>query len=901
MEFRSVRALRGPNIWALSPVLELTVASQSLSHTPLRPLLHHFTQLPHVFTGLAARGGEASLTEASTERAHSIVGEPPLTWGRLIELMLLDIFNYCGSPSHISGTHATAEADVEKVIIGFVEEESARKAADVVRRMCEALVQTGSIAAFAEELHDVKSFDENVRLGPSTGSIVRAAAARGIPTRRLNDGSLVQLGYGSKQRRILAAETDRTSAIAESIAQDKELTKTLLRSAGVPVPYGRAVENAEDAWEAAEDIGVPVVVKPQYGNQGRGVAVNLFTKEQVFAAYEAAREEGSSILVEKFAPGMDHRLLVIGDRIIAAARREPPQVTGDGVSTIEQLVAVANLDPRRGEDHATCLSKLRLDAIGIAVLAEQNLTPQSVLPAGVTAPIRRNANLSTGGSAADVTDRVHPEVAARAIEAARCVGLDIAGVDVVCVDVCRPLEEQGGVIVEVNAAPGLRMHLHPSSGSPRNVGDAIVSLMFGEGDTGRIPIVAVTGVNGKTTTTRLVAHMLRCSAKRVGLTCTDGVYINDRRIDTGDCSGPKSARSVLLNPMVDAAVLETARGGVLREGLGFDRCDVAIVTNIGEGDHLGLGGINTLEELARVKRVIVDAVANDGSAVLNASDPLTAAMASHCKGSVIYFSRQADHPVMVSHRSRGGRVVFVRDGFIFTAEGEHEVRLSALLTVPLTMGGKVAFQIENVLAAVAAGWKLGLPFEVIKIALETFVNDGQTAPARFNVHEAGGVTIIVDYGHNASALLALAEAINDFPCERRSIVYTAAGDRRDCDILRQSEIISQHFDTLYLYEDACLRGRENGEVIKLMKQGLLSNARLSDMREMTTGEFETITTALNNLSQGDLIIVQADQVDAAVAHVQKWFDANRERLERQYVPATPVTAPRAGLATSVLQ
>ena len=480
-----------------------------------------------------------------------------------------------------------------------------------------------------------------------------AAKARGIPFRRLNSGSLIQFGWGSKQRRIVASETDRTTAMAEMIAQDKELTRSLLQSIGVPVPDGRSVVSAEDAREAALEIGLPVVVKPRDGNQGRGVATNLRTQEQVVAAYDAAREEGSRIIVEKHISGGDFRLLVVGDKLIAAAQRQPAQVFGDGQHTVQQLVDQENTDPRRGEDHATCLSKIPLDAVSMQVLAEQGLTVDTIPPTGQVVLIRRNANLSTGGTATDVTDLVHPEVAARAIEAARMVGLDVAGVDVVCSDVRRPLEEQAGVIVEVNAAPGLRMHLQPSTGHPRPVGEAIISTMFAEKQNGRIPVVSVTGVNGKTTTTRLIQHILRQTGRRVGMTCTEGVYLDSRRLETGDCSGPQSAQKLLANPSVDAVVLETARGGILRAGLAFDRCDVAVVTNMGEGDHLGLNDIETVEKLARVKRVPVEAVSPDGAAVLNATDKLVAEMAKFCPGSVVFFAIDPEHPVIAKHRTEG--------------------------------------------------------------------------------------------------------------------------------------------------------------------------------------------------------------------------------------------------------
>ena len=459
---------------------------------------------------------------------------------------------------------------------------------------------------------------------------------------------------------------------------------------------------------------MPVVVKPQDGNQGRGVATNLSTRQQVVAAYAAARKEGESVLVEKFALGHDYRLLVVGDRVVAAARREPASVLGDGVHSVAQLVELANADPRRGEHHATVLSKIKLDAIAEAVLADQGFTPHATPPAGCVVLIRRNANLSTGGTAIDVTERVHPAVAAAAVDAAKIVGLDVAGIDVVAQDISRPLSEQGGVIVEVNAAPGLRMHLEPSVGISRPAGKAIVDALFPAGENGRIPIVAVTGVNGKTTTARFITHILRGTGKCVGMTCTDGIFVNDRRIDSGDCSGPQSARNVLINPSVDLAVLETARGGILREGLGFDYCNVGVVTNIGDGDHLGLADINTPEELARVKRCVVEAVVPGGWAILNANDRLVVAMAAHCSGGVIFFAIDGNHPVILRHRGVGGRAAFVRDRQVMLAQGDREETVLPLDRLPLTRNGQVSFQVENALASIAAAWSLGIPLDLIR-------------------------------------------------------------------------------------------------------------------------------------------------------------------------------------------
>jgi cyanophycin synthetase len=485
--------------------------------------------------------------------------------------------------------------------------------------------------------------------------------------------------------------------------------------------------------------------------------------------------------------------------------------------------------------------------------------------------IRRNANLSTGGTATDVTDQVHSQLAARVIDAARVVGLDIAGVDVVASDISRPLEEQSGVVVEVNAAPGLRMHLAPSSGAARPVGEAIVDHLFLPGDCGRIPLVAVTGVNGKTTTTRLIAHILAQTGKKVGFTCTEGIYIGNRRIDTGDCSGPQSAQNLLLNPQVEAAVLETARGGILRAGLGFDRCDVSVVTNIGQGDHLGLADIDSLEKLARVKRTIVEATHADGAAVLNAADPFVVEMAEYSPASVLYFARSPENVVLVEHRNRGGRAVTVSDGEIVLCDGRREVPLMPIARVPLTHGGRIAFQVENVLAAVGAAWSMGLAREVIRAGLETFAADMQTLPGRFNLLEIHGATVIVDYGHNVSSLAAMIDAMAQFPQQRRTVVYTAAGDRRNCDMIRQGELLAGAFDKVILYEDQYVRGRNQGEIMSLLRQGMTSSGRAVEVDEIK-GVFPAIEMALDNAGEGELILLQCDTVDETVDFVKQYID-----------------------------
>ncbi len=566
--------------------------------------------------------------------------------------------------------------------------------------------------------------------------------------------------------------------------------------------------------------------------------------------------------------------------MVAAARREPPQVIGDGVRTVRELVDEVNADPRRGDGHATSLTKMRIDDIALARLAVQNHAPDTVPALGERVVLRNNANLSTGGSATDVTDDVHPELAARAIEAARTIGLDIAGVDIVCKTVLKPLEEQGGGIVEVNAAPGLRMHLAPSFGKGRAVGEAIMSTMFAPGDDARIPLVAVSGTNGKTTTVRLIAHMMAQTGLRVGMTTTDGVFVGDECIDTGDCSGPKSARNVLAHPDVDGAVLETARGGVLREGLGFDRCQVAVVTNIGSGDHLGLAYINTVEDLAVVKRVIVQNVAPKGMAVLNAADPVVAAMAEHCPGSVTFFAKDRTHPVIATHRARGRRVIYVDDGALVAAEGSSAVRIP-LSQVPLTRGGALAFQVENAMAALGAGWALGIDWASIRSALASFVSDASTAPGRFNLFDYRGATLIADYGHNPDAMRALVQAVEALPAaegQRRSVVISGAGDRRDEDIREQTRILGAVFDDVILYQDAAQRGRADGEVVALLREGLSGAARTRRVDEIR-GEFVAIDLALERLRPGDLSLILFDQVDEAMAYLVQRCSQAQEAVQ----------------------
>jgi len=861
MEFRKVSALRGPNVWAKSSVLEASVEVGRLGETTDDGPPGFHGRLTAWLPTLSGPEATDAGCGGSDPRAAGFVCGADLLGRVAQELQAL-----AGATLPFRRTEPTKETGVFRVVFEYVEEEVARACLKTALDLCLAAYDDRPFDVRAEVLR-LRDLNHRVRLGPSTGAIVSAALRRGIPARRLNKESLVMLGQGARQKRIHTAETSQTGAIAEAIAQDKELTRELLQQIGVPVPEGRPVADVDDAWVAAQEIGVPVVVKPRFGNHGRGVTTNLATREQVATAYANASEYTSNIVVERYAQGEDFRLLVVGGRLVAAARRDPAQVRGDGTQTVSQLIDEVNRDPRRSDGHSTVLSTIELDPIALMTLAEQGYTPASVPAGGAAVVVRRNANLSTGGTATDVTDLVHPETSARMIEAAQVIGLDVAGVDVIARDISRPLEEQGGIVVEINAGPGLRMHLEPSVGSPRPVGDAIVSTLFPDGDNGRIPVVAVSGVNGKTTVTRLVAHMLKVAGRTVGMTCTDGIYIDGRRIEVGDCSGPQSARAVLLNPKVDAAVLETARGGILREGLGFDVCDVGVITAIGEGDHLGISEIDSVEQLARVKRTVIESVGYWGTGVLKADDPLVASMAGHCPGSVTFFAQAPDDPVIAAHLAKGGKGVFVREGVLTLADGDREIGLIPIARVALTYHGRVGFQVENVLSATAAAWSLGLPFATITEALLTFSSDPRTTPGRFNVLHHDGATVIIDYAHNPSAFLALGEAIAHFPNDRRSIVFTAAGDRRDSDITRQGRLVGDVFDNVVLFEDACNRGRADGEVIALLRQGLSRGVRVSEIHE-TRGESKAVEHAIRGLKPGDLLVIQADQVDQTLTFVQ---------------------------------
>jgi len=715
MKFLKVMPLHGPNIWTYRPVLEAWVDIGALEDSPSNTIPGFYERLTSWLPALEEHRCGVG------ERGGFLLRLREGTWpGHILEHVTIELQNLAGMQTGFGKARETSTRGVYKVVV--------RSRHATVSRACLEAARDLVMAAIEDRPFDVPATIASLRdiadsycLGPSTACIVDAATDRKIPSIRLNEGNLVQLGYGARQHRIWTAETDQTSAIAESISSDKDLTKTLLQACGVPVPVGRLVESPEDAWEAAEEIGIPVVVKPRDGNHGRGVTTELMTCEDVESAYHLARDEGSGVIVERFVRGNEHRLLVVGGRLVAAARGESASVTGDGRATVTELINdQINTDPRRGTTDADPLNVILLDGDATVrfEILRQGFKPDSIPPKGQQVLIQRNGNV-----AFDVTDRVHPSIAAAATLAARVVGLDIAGIDLVVEDISRPFNEQRGAIVEVNAGPGLLMHLKPAEGEPRPVGKAIVDSLFKSDESGRIPIVGITGTHGKTTVARMVARLLNLSGKYVGLACSEGLFLDQRQVEKGDRASWSSAHKILLNRSVDAAVLVNSARSILSEGVAYDRCQVGVVTNIIGTEGLDKFYIHEPDQVYNVLRTQVDIVLPDGVAVLNANDPLVLKMAELCDGSVILFGMNPETPAITEHRYQGGRAVFVRYGRLIMATGKDEVTLVEVASIPLLNTGAASFQIENVLAAVGAAWALGLSHDLIRAGIETFKAD----------------------------------------------------------------------------------------------------------------------------------------------------------------------------------
>jgi cyanophycin synthetase len=859
VKIESIRALRGPNLFAYMPVLQIVMDVGPYEERGSDSFPGFTERLVAWLPGLEKHQCSVGRPGGFIERLRR-----GTYLGHISEHITLELQTLMGFNVSYGRARGTGRPGVYNVVIAYREEEPARRAFDTALRLTLAAMHDLPFDVEGE-IEELLQVADEYRLGPSTGAIVDAARKRRIPVLRISpSGSLVQLGYGVHQRRIQASETSLTSSIAVDMCQEKPLTNKMLRTVGVPVPDGRTVVSEDDAWLVAQSVGLPVVVKPADGNQGKGVSVNLNSEAEVRAAYQIARSTKSGdVLVEQFMEGADHRLLVVNGKMVAAARRDPAQVVGDGEHTVAELVEEVNKDPRRRPGHSSTLTRIRLDEAAELVLSQQGLTTESVPEPGQVVRLRNNSNLSTGGTATDVTDEVHPRNAQVAELAAQILALDVAGIDIVCKDISRPLGEQRGAIVEVNAAPGLRMHLAPAVGQPRDVGKAIVDMLYPEGEPSRIPIIAVTGTNGKTTVTRLVSHMYETARWVVGMTSTEGTYINKERVLEGDCSGPKSAQAVLLHPNVEVAVLETARGGILREGLAFDQCLVGIVTNI-SSDHLGLGGVNTLEELARVKQVVIESVASDGTAVLNAEDPLVAEMAAATDAEVIYFSADPNNHIIQAHIAEGGRCVFIEDGYIVLMRDGQRNDLVELERVEFTANGQIGFQVQNALAATAAAWAAGLNPAMIARALTTFKTDMGMVPGRFNVSELNGVQVVLDYGHNQAAVKAMMQGVKALGERNTVMVIGLPGDRRDQDITATFEETLPYVNHYVLHDLKDRRERAKDEVPRLMANSILPGTPY----DIADDQREAVFKAWEKVKPGDRMVIVADIVDETYETLQ---------------------------------
>jgi cyanophycin synthetase len=841
------RFLRGPNVHADSPCLLSVIDLQELYGRSSKDipgfndaLLAALPSLQGQLLPGVQRGGFAQRLREGTYL------------GRVVEQVTLELQTQAGSQASYGRTRPVLGHPGQfRVVVAYEIEKLVQPAFELAVDLVTALAH-GESFELAPRLHELRAIASRYAIGTSTAAVLAAATERGIPVQRITeDANLFLLGWGVKQKRLQATTTGDTSFIAVKIASDKQLTKALLKEAGVPVPEGSVVTKLEEAQRAAARLKAPCTVKPLDGNQGKGVTVDCRTPEDVARAFAFAREYGRKIIVERHVEGRDYRVLVANGAVAAASCCRPAHVVGDGVSTVRALVERENQDPARGAGHTNILTKIALDEHAADMLRKQGFDVDTVLPVGVAAELRGNANLSTGGTAEDVTDLLPESTRLLCVRAAAKIGLDVAGIDIVCRDIALPLDAQRGAIIEVNAAPGIRMHQYPSSGEARDAGDAIVQGLMGDSN-GRIPTIAVTGTNGKTTTTLLIAHTVRMAGKVTGVTTTEGVFIDGKQIARGDCTGYWSARTVLGSPDVEFAVLETARGGILKRGLAFDRCDVGVVLNIA-ADHLGLDGVDTVEDLAQVKAVIAQSASK--AAVLNAEDPLCVAMARRVKPEteVVYFSMDPENPVFLQHLEEGGRGVYLQDNAVVVADGNLHQELVRVESMPVAFGGRARFNIANSLAAAAALMASGFSNLQIATGLCTFVSNGRTNPLRTNMFDIRGVTVIVDYAHNPAAYKAMAEMARALLPGQLVGIVTAPGDRRDEDLLDVGRVCGERFDELVVYESQS-RGREVGEAVDLILQGAEEAAGISDTLHRVIEVGEAIRHGLSLCRPGDVLV-----------------------------------------------
>lgn len=870
MKIDKIQALRGPNIWSVQrkKLIQMRLDLEEMEQFPTNKIEGFRERIEAMFPTMIEHrcsegvpGGFFSRIERGTWMGH------------VIEHIALEIQTLAGMETGFGRTRETKTPGVYNVVFSYTEENVGMFAAESAVAIAEALI-AGTPYDLEADIQKMREIRERVRLGPSTGSIVEEAVSRDIPWIRLGTNSLVQLGYGINQMRFQATITCKTSSIAVDIACNKEQTKKMLDAASIPVANGGICVDEDDLDDVIQKIGYPIVIKPLDGNHGKGASINVKTREDAVDGLAYAKKYSHRVIVEKFITGHDFRVLIIDNKLVAAAKREPAHVKGDGKHNIQQLIEETNKDPRRGYGHENVLTQIDVDRDTTDLLEKLNYTLETVPKKGEVVYLKSTANLSTGGTSIDVTDMMHPENIFLCERISRVIGLDICGVDIMAKNLTQPLKENGGCILEVNAAPGFRMHLAPSEGLPRNVAAPVIDMLYPPGKPSRIPIIAVTGTNGKTTTTRLLAHIVKNNGFKVGFTTSDGIYVQNHMMEKGDTTGPVSAEYILKDPTVEFAVLETARGGILRSGLGFSRCDIAIITNIQE-DHLGLSDIHTLEDLARVKSTVVKSVKKDGWAILNAEDEQCLKIANELSCNIAYFSMDENNPKVKKFSKEGKIVAVYENGFITIKKGEWKIRVERATHVPLTMGGKAKFMIANVLAATLASYLQGFKTEDISLSLQTFIPSAAQTPGRMNIFEFKKFKVLIDFAHNPAGYRGVEEYLSSVEATKKIGIIAGVGDRRDEDIKECATIAARMFDHIIIRQEKYLRGRTEDEIIGLIMEGIASSGR-DVTHEIISKEVEAIKHAITNAEEGTFITALSDVVTNAIDIVQEYLDKESE-------------------------
>ncbi|MEJ8801973.1 cyanophycin synthetase [Pontibacter sp. H249] len=862
MKIIELKVMRGPNYWSIKHpkiiVLKIDLEElQQVQSNEVPQLAHKLQKLfPGIYKHRSSEGTEGGFIRLVNEGT-------PLS--KVAMHIALELQTMAGMVCSYGRRYGTKQAGVDYVVYSYQEERAGVYAAEAAIKITEALARNEKVNVIQDvaKLHQIR---EDEYFGPSTEAIVQEAINRNIPYIQNQASELIHLGYGVYQKHIQAAMCSNTSCFAVENASDKNRTKLILQEGGIPVPQGRTVKSTRELEKAVDELGFPIVTKPLFGNQGKGASINLSTWKDALKGFLEAQRHSQEVMVEQYIQGDDYRLLVIDGKFIAAAKRTPAMVTGDGTSTIRQLVNQVNKDPRRGIGHEKALTHIKIDKISRRILREKGLSLQSIIPAGEILYLKSTANLSTGGTATDVTDLVHPYNVLMAERIAGIIGLDICGIDVMTTDIAIPLPETRGAVIEVNAAPGLRMHISPTEGLPRNVAEPIINMLFPHKSPSRIPIVAVTGTNGKTTTTRLIAHILNFKGHKVGYTTTDGIYIQGNKIIKGDTTGAYSSEFVLKDPTVNYAVLECARGGMLRSGLAFTQCDIGIVMNVSE-DHLGLGDIHTVEDMAKVKAVIPKTVCSNGYAVLNADDDLVYNMAAglHCK--VALFSLDEDNPRITEHITKGGLAAVYESGFISIFKNTYKIRVDRVADIPLTFGGKAKFNIYNVLAATLAGYISHMEINEIKTAMRTFIPSPETTPGRMNMFKLPKADVLIDYAHNIASMQAISDFINNTEAHTKIGIIAGIGDRRDEDMIEIGRLAAQVFDEIIIRRDKDLRDRNGEDINNLLKEGIFSVKPELEPKEIHQ-ETRALAYALEYAPEGAFIALFSEDIPEAIKLVE---------------------------------